>query len=159
MRTSSPASTSIAHRKASTLYKRVGKRYVPVSDPWAYDGLREGAWFVQVRPGSTSIRQAVWPDRMEVQAALSELEDQLMDLLREATKARPAKALLTPAEHKAWQHLMKVGGESFSTIHYDSLQGIADAVLGKVKAKLAERGAVDSHGDDDEGCPKASYRR
>ena len=57
----------IAHKEQQTLYKKVGKKYVQVNDPYAYDGLREGWWLVKVASGCTSIRAAVYPNKAEIQ--------------------------------------------------------------------------------------------
>lgn len=135
-------SSTIYHKKTQQLYKRKGNRYVPANDPYAHDGLREGSWFVKVSPGSVTIRAAIYPDHMEIQAALHDLEEQLVKLIGDAARARPWKAQLTPEEKKAWDRLMKVGGESFNTLSYDSYQGIADTICGKVKERLVERGSL-----------------
>ena len=39
--------------------------------------------------------------------------------------------------------LIKVGGESFSTLHYGSIQSIADEVVGKVRERVAARAKRD----------------
>jgi hypothetical protein len=40
-----------------TLYKKQGRRYVPVVDTTGRDGLSNGAWVVIVHDGHTSLRQ------------------------------------------------------------------------------------------------------
>lgn len=129
----------IAYDRAQILYARKGGRYVQVNDPWAYSGLREGTFLVKVQPNCTTIRQMVWPDRAEIDAALRDLEDELVDLIRKASEARPRNQTLTPAEKKAWDHLVKVGGESFSIITYDSIAGIAETISKRVRGKVEER--------------------
>ena len=117
------------------LYKKVGKKFVPCTDPWATDGLREGWWLVGVKANSTSIRHAVYPARAELQAAAQEMEDNLIDIIRKATEGRPSKTWLTPAEKKDWDAMMKKHGTSFNTISYPSFaanaQSIVDALLNK----------------------------
>lgn len=121
------------------LYRKVKGRLVPANDPWAYSGLRDGHWHVIVRPGSTSIRQVVWPDRMELEAALHDLEDQLVDLIRKASEARPKSVKLSPAEKRAWDNLITVGGDAFSHLNYQSIAGIAEEICGHVRGKMEER--------------------
>ncbi len=135
-------SSTIAHEKTQQLYKRVGNRYVPANDPYAYNGLREGSWFVKVAPGCVSVRAASYPNHMEVQAALYDLEEQLVKLISDAARARPRKIQLTPAEKAAWDKLIEVGGDQFNTLTYDSYQGIAATICGKVKERLVERGSL-----------------
>lgn len=149
------AATHIAHKRAQTLYARKGSRYVQVSDPWAYDSLREGTYLVQVRPGSTTIRQAVWPDRAEVDAALRDLEDELVDLIGKAARARPTKQQLTPEERRLWDELLRVGGDGWNLLSYDSIADIADTITRRVREQVEKRRVSTrdhGHGDDDDGC-------
>lgn len=139
----SNTSTSVRLDKEQILYKRTRQgKYVPVSDPWAISGLREGHWYVCVRPGCTTIRTPTWPDHMEIEAALGDLEEKLIGLLREASQAKHRCEKLSPAEKRAWDNLIAVGGDQFSTLSYGSLQSIVDALLGKVKDRLVEKGVV-----------------
>jgi hypothetical protein len=114
---------------AQQLYKKVGKKYVQVNDPWASDGLREGWWLVGVRPGSTSIRQAVHPDKVALQAAALDLEEKLIDIIRKASEAKPSKRSLSPAEKRDWDRLIKDHGDVFSTLMYPSFQQNAEEII------------------------------
>jgi hypothetical protein len=129
------------YRQERTLYKRTSKgRYIPVTDPWAYDGLRDGHWHVIVRPGSTSIRQAVYPDYPELEAALLDLEDYLVALLSEACKLKPRAGVnMRPETAAAWERLIRVGGEEMRTLSSASLTEIAQKVTSKVGERLMER--------------------
>lgn len=131
------AMSRIHHKEQSRLYKRTAAgKYVAVNDPYAYDGLREGWWLVRVQPGMTSIRQAAYPDRAEVEMAILEVEDQLVRMIADAAKVLPPKTPLTPEAAAAWENLVKVGGESFRTLSYGSYQDIAERVLAPIRAKL-----------------------
>lgn len=129
----------IACKKAQTLYVKKGKRYVPASDPWGHDGLREGWWLVGVKPGSVSIRQQVWPDKAPLTAAARDLEEKLVEIIRKAGEARPAKFALTLEEKKDWEWFIKKHGESFNTLHYPSIQENAEKIVA-VLVERAERG-------------------
>lgn len=86
--------TAEEHKKIKLdqqLYKKVGKKYVSVSDPYALDGLREGTYLVEVRRGSTSIRQHIWPANAEVEAALLKVENAMCHAICEASKCKPSK--------------------------------------------------------------------
>ena len=56
----------------STLYEKRGRRYHPVHDTAAMDGLGNGAWLVVVRDGLVSVRKAVddGPEVARVAAAV-----------------------------------------------------------------------------------------
>ena len=58
--------TRAAFKEGQRLYRKVGKKFVPVNDPYAYDGLRNGFWLIQVKDGSTSIRQEIYPEKGSV---------------------------------------------------------------------------------------------
>jgi len=110
-------------------YKRVGRKYVQDNDPWAYDGLREGWWLVKVAPGSTSIRQQVYPSRSEISAAARDKEDELIKIIREASEARPPKRPLTPEALADWQAFIAKHGEQFNTLEYPSMQENAEKII------------------------------
>lgn len=116
-------------------YVKVGKKYIPVNDPYAYDGLRNGFWLVKVENGSTSIRQQIYPQKVHITAAARLLEDKLVKIIREACEARTGKKSLTPQEKADWDAFIKRHGESFNTLHYPSFQENAEKI---VKAILDE---------------------
>ena len=89
------AYNNILNKQDNQLYKKVGRKYIPASDICAYDGLREGWWLVKVSSGSTSIRSCVYPAKAELQAAIKDKEDQLVDIIRKASEARPKKTPLS----------------------------------------------------------------
>ncbi len=123
------AETRVYEKMNQIRYKKVGRKYIPVSDIWAYDGLREGWWLVKVAPGSTSIRQQVYPSRAEVTAAAREKEDQLVDIIRKASEARPQRNPLTPEALADWQAFIAKHGKEFNTLEYPSLQENAERIM------------------------------
>lgn len=125
----------IAIKEDQRLYRKIGKKFVPVNDPYAYDGLRNGFWLIQVKDGCTSIRQEVYPDKASIHAAARLMEDELVDIIRKAGEARPNKTPLSPEEKKDWDKFIKKHGESFNTLHYPSMQENAEKI---VKALIGE---------------------
>lgn len=118
----------IAHKE--TLYKKVGKKYVPVNDPYAYEGLREGWWLVKVAEGSTTIRSIVYPSKAEIIAAAKDKEDQLVKIICESSEAKPKEGVpLSEQCRKDWQWLMGKHGEELSTIYYPSFQENAEKIV------------------------------
>jgi hypothetical protein len=127
------ASTRIYEKMANQLYKKVGRKYVPTSDPFAYEGLREGWWLVKVSSGCTSIRQALFPYKAELEAAAKDKEDAIMDIIREATEAKPKEGIPLSEEARAdWTAFIAKHGKEFSVIYYPSHQEVATKIMDKI---------------------------
>lgn len=124
-----------AAKEDQRLYRKVGKKFIPVNDPYAYDGLRNGFWLIQVKDGSTSIRQEIHPDKAPLHAAARLMEDKLVQIICAACEARPNQTKLSPEEKKDWEAFMKKHGDSFSTLSYPSFQENAEKI---VKALIGE---------------------
>lgn len=123
------ATERIKARKEQILYRKKGRKYVSATDPWAYNGLRNGWWLIKVQDNSTSIREQVFPDKTELDAAARDLEDRLVTIIREASRARPNKVPLNPDEKRDWEWFIKKHGESFSTLAYPSFQENAEKIV------------------------------
>lgn len=124
-----------AAKEDQRLYRKVGKKFVPVNDPYAYDGLRNGFWLIQVKDGSTSIRQEIYPDKASLHAAARLMEDKLVQIICKACEARPNQTELSPQEKKDWEAFMKKHGQSFNTLSYPSIQESVEKI---VKALIGE---------------------
>lgn len=124
-----------AAKEDQRLYRKVGKKFVPANDPYAYDGLRNGFWLIQVKDGSTSIRQEIYPDKASLHAAARLMEDKLVQIICGACEARPNETELSPEEKKDWEAFMKKHGQSFNTLSYPSIQESAEKI---VKALIGE---------------------
>ena len=112
------------------LYKKVGKKYVQASDPWAYTGLREGWWLVKVSSGCTSVRSAVYPAKAEILAAAKEKEDELVDIIRKVSEAKPKEGVpISEEARKDWQWFISKHGKEFNTIYYPSFQENAEKIV------------------------------
>lgn len=123
------ASTAIYEKMSRQLYKKVGRKYVPASDIHAYDGLREGWWLVKVSPGSTSIRQQVHPYKAEITAAAREKEEELMDIIRDASEARPSQNPISPEALADWKAFIAKHGKEFNSLEYPSIQQNAEKII------------------------------
>lgn len=124
------------------LYQKKGKKYVKANDVWALEGLRNGDYFIRVRDGSTSIRQAVYPHKAPLIMAARDLEDKLIDIIRSASQARPKSIPLTVQAKADWDRLIKNSGESFSTLEYPSIQENAEAIVKVLLDKALEKEGV-----------------
>lgn len=120
----------------TVLYKKVGKKYVQASDPWAYTGLREGWWLVKVSPGCTSIRSAVYPAKAEILAAAKDKEDQLVDIILKASQAKPKEGVpISEEARKDWEWFISKHGKEFNTIYYPSFQENAEKIVDALLTK------------------------
>ena len=116
------------------LYQKIGKRYHPVSDLHAHDGLKQGAWLVVVDGGCTSVRKCIEPDKASVEAAFKITEDKIVNIIAKACEARPKSIPITPLEQKAIKAYYKVmGGEKLLMFNYQSMYGMAQEILAAVK--------------------------
>jgi hypothetical protein len=118
-----------AAKEDQRIYRKVGKKFVPMNDPYAYDGLREGFWLIKIEKGSTSIRQQIYPNKAPFTAAARLIEDKLVGIIRKASEARPASLSLTPIQKKDWEKFIAKHGESFNTLCYPSIQENAEKIL------------------------------
>ena len=123
------AQQRILQKMDDTLYKKVGNKYKPVNDPYALDGLREGWWLVKVAPGCTSIRQSVYPHKAEVIAAAKDKEDQLVDIIRAASEARPSQNPISPEALVDWKKFIARHGKEFNSLEYPSIQENAEKII------------------------------
>jgi hypothetical protein len=123
------ASMKIYDKMNQIRYKKVGRKYVQDNDPCAYDGLREGWWLVKVAPGSTSIRQQVYPSRAEISAAAKDKEDELVKIIREASEAKPVKIPISPEALADWQAFIAKHGDEFTSLQFPSFQENAERIV------------------------------
>ena len=123
------AATRIYEKMNQIRYKKVGRKYVQDNDPWAYDGLREGWWLVKVAPGSTSIRQQVYPNKAELDAAAKDKEDELVKIIREASEAKPVKIPISAEALADWQAFIAKHGDEFTSLQFPSFQENAGKIV------------------------------
>jgi hypothetical protein len=119
----------INYNEAEVLYKKIGRKYIPVNDPFALNGLREGFWLVKVAPGCTSIRQQVYPSQAEVTAAARDKEEELLQIIREASEARPSQRPISPEALADWEVFIAKHGNEFSSLEYPSMQENAERII------------------------------
>ena len=125
----------INYNEAEVLYKKIGRKYVRVDDPFALNGLRLGWWLVKVSEGCTSIRQQVYPSRSEISAAARDKEDKLVDIIRKASEARPSQNPLTPEALADWQAFIAKHGKEFNSLEYPSIQENAEKIIAALLEK------------------------
>ena len=130
-----PVTTTAAIKESQRRYRKVGKKFVPVNDPYAYDGLMNGFWLIHVKNGSTSIRQQVNPATSALTAAARLMEDKLLPIIAKACEAKPTKIALSKEEKEDWEAFIAKHGDSFRMLNYPSFQANAEAIINVLTGK------------------------
>ena len=113
----------------TTLYTKVGRRYLPCAEHEVWNSFPEGAHLVVCSPGSTLRRFNIDPDRAGLLAAAEPLRAQIRALVMELHKMRPTRRPVTMQQAAAWRRFQKaMGGEGYF-VEYASVGEIADAVV------------------------------
>lgn len=118
-------------------YKKVGRRYVPVSeyDNEYLDSFPKGDHLVSVYPGGSSRRFNIDPAYAPMIAAGRVAEDAISKALMRASDLRPQKAPITEGQRKAWDNLVKEFGEDARCLEWPSAR---EACEEAVKAMSVE---------------------
>lgn len=108
-------------------YEKQGRRYVEVAeyDSDFMDSFPMGATLVVREKGVTSRRYNIDPAFIELFAAATIMEDQLSQLIYEASKARPERSPITEEQRDAWRHFAEVMGDEMAIMKYSSCRDIA----------------------------------
>lgn len=123
------ANNRISCKEDSLRYKKVGNRYIPDNDPYAYEGLTNGWWLVKITPESKTMRATIYPNNAEIDTAARDKADELMDIIREAGEGAPPKAELTPEALADWKAFIAKHGEQFNYISYPSFYDMATKII------------------------------
>mgnify|MGYP003336842254 FL=1 len=117
----------------TTLYRKQGRRYVPVSeyDPVNLDSFPAGDHLVSVRPGITSRRFRIDPALAPMIAASLYAEDAISHAIMRASELRlnykcrdkPFK----PGQKEAWDNLVRVFGDDARQLEWPSIRECAEA--------------------------------
>jgi len=124
------AYSNIQDKSAEIVYKKRGKKYAPVNDPWGYQGLSAGWWLVKVSDkGGVSMRSTIYPRNAEIIAAARDKCQSLIQIIREASEARPSKVQISPEALADWQALIAKHGSEFSQLQYPSFNENAEKII------------------------------
>lgn len=113
-----------------TLYKKEGKKYIPVHDEDAYRGLDNGCWLIKVDRGCTSIRKLVEPATPALQFATLIAANKIAQYLMQVSAAKPKNREYTKKQREIIKQLHDLP-ESDKLIYweYDSIQGMAENII------------------------------
>ena len=122
-------------------YKKVGRRYVPVSeyDSDLLDSFPKGNHLVMSYPGGKSTAYKIDPNYAALIAAGRVAQDAMCDAINQAAAMHRAKGLvLTEKQRLAWEHFVEVMGESGRCVHYKSVHDIAEAGIKALEKEAFE---------------------
>ena len=127
----------------SLLFEKRGRRYYPVNDLSALDGLSEGDWLVScnARGNWTTICRLVKPAHAEVTAAARVAREAMFAAMTKACEQRPDKSRITTAqERKAWRAYCDVMGGAPVTIHFEgiSIMSVVDSGIAALIEEAAK---------------------
>lgn len=99
----------------TVFYKKVGRRYQPVSeyDSELCDAFPEGAHLVVTKPGSRSVQYRIDPALAPMIAAGRYAQDAMADSIREATELRPLNHEMSEAEQAKWKKFIRTMPDEF----------------------------------------------
>lgn len=106
-----------------TFYKKVGRKYVPVSmyDP-SFDGsFSNGCTLVVVTPNYSIRKYNIDPEFAPLIAAATFARDAISKSLRDSLDARPSKTPITEQQREAWIKLSEAFGEECHPLQYPSI--------------------------------------
>ncbi len=123
-----------------TLYRKQGRRYVPVSEYERMQGdeWRQGCNLTVITPGVTFHRVSVKPSKAGLLAALYLHREACIEAIRKMTEARPIiKEPLTPKQAKAWQQWQDACG-SLHAVEIPAVAECFDAIVRTVEEAPTE---------------------
>jgi hypothetical protein len=128
----------------TVFYKKVGRRYVPVSeyDQTLMDAFPKGNHIVMCYPGGQSTRYNIDPALAPMIAAGRYAEDAMIDTMRDISEARPKRKPLTDKQREAWKVMKEAFGDDMFSYSYPSNVEIAQA---GIKAMMEEANKLLTH--------------
>lgn len=113
----------------TTFYKKVGRKYVEVSqyDNDLQNAMVEGTHLVIVKPGRKSYHYNIDPNVVALIAASEHAKGAMVDALVEANKLKPQRTPLTVEQAEAWENLKKAFDDQMFSLYYDSATNVVNA--------------------------------
>lgn len=119
----------------TTLYKKVGRRYVPVKeyDEELTNSYHRGTHLVISEPGHKITRFNIKPEHAPLIAAGIKAEETLSKALVKASDLRPSGKLLTVEQKRAWNKLSKSFGEDCHMLQWPSAREASEEAMGVLR--------------------------
>jgi hypothetical protein len=137
----------------TVFYKKVGRRYKPVSeyDNELMSAFPKGAHIVLTYPGGRSTRYNIDPAWGPMIAAGRYAEENISKVLMQASDLRPKRRPITEGQRSAWENLVKEFGEEARYLEWPSAREATEAgvdAMTKEADKLLTNSAVRAAWDD-----------
>jgi hypothetical protein len=127
---------------SETLYKKVGKKFIPVAETEVIHSYPEGFYLVRIKPGCTSTAPLkLHPRYAQLEAALMHFKDELVDGLRDASEVKTNKPI-TEEQRAAWDNMLAVFGDESRMFHYAALYDIATVAIEKIQDRIIHKDDV-----------------
>ena len=122
----------------TTLYEKRGRRYFPVLERDAYDGLPKGYYLLRIEPGMTSVSRTTEPDHAAVELAMRDAMDAMTDAMRKSCECLPPKRTpLTPRQKRGWEAWKReMGSEAMFYFEGVSMQDVVEAGMEALRKKM-----------------------
>lgn len=115
--------------ESTTLYEKVGRRYIPIKELYSGTAYPDGFHLVYCSPGRMLVRFRINPEYAELTAAAEIARDAMIKAIQDCKSGKPGNystpKMLTPKELAAWDELnTRLGCNS---VVYPSSHEIVDA--------------------------------
>ena len=109
---------------SNILYKKVGRKYVPIQEYVDMTGWPAGHYLVTVQPGVTSAtRMRLNPDYPAALAAMRDVKEEMIKWLSDASRAKPVRKI-SPEAMEAWEAFVALCDDDIYMIGHDSCHDI-----------------------------------
>ena len=118
-------------------YKKVGRRYVPVSeyDSDLINAFPKGNHLVMTYPGGASTRYNIDPAHAALIAAGRVAEDAIATALYKASEMIPKHKTVTREQQQAWKNLQRAFGDDMFTLQTKSCRDIVEVGIQALQAE------------------------
>jgi hypothetical protein len=125
----------------TTLYKKAGRRYVPVGefDNEAVDHLPYGYHMIVVRKGSRSTHYNIDPNLAALTAAATVADEAMVTAMVKASEYKPSRTPLTPRQIRAWDELKAAFSDELAGLTRDSARDIVQAGIKAMQEEAQRR--------------------
>lgn len=130
------AAENIRKQEANQLYRKAGRKYVPVPEMDSFGALQNGWHLVRVCDGWVSRKATVHPDRAEFDAAMRDNVESIIPIISKALEARPRETLMNPDAKAAWEEFVSKWGKHFQLLEADSVNDIAENIIEELSKKI-----------------------
>ena len=128
------AADLIRDKERNQLFRKEGRKYIPVADHYECDGWRDGWHLVKIHEG-VSKRTTLYPYRAEFDAAMKDNVEKIIPIIRKAEETQPPRGELPLATRKAWRAFIKKHGEAFSRLSQPSINELAEKIVEALSKK------------------------